>query len=391
MAISILTQPGSYQSVHGDLLYVAYEATKANDPVTYPDYRYLADIYAGSEYVARLKAYPDPTNKMGVFNIGSIIRNYISPAFNPPAATFLVQTMGAGEFNVSGTVIFGEEYGFTQYPATIAPVGNTFYGHYNGRLLGVATNLSAYYGKIASVRPDRTKMYRNANFHFIPYFQNASGMDVYIDLYTEDDVQLSSSFINLAPADTTMNMINIAEAAIIAFNPGGFTNAAYMTINFSNNSNRLLTVDLICEPKYTTYSIHFLNRFGGFETKDFTKVSRKTLDIEKKDFGKLPYTVDGSGVVSYFNANNVYNETRSVYASQYKERMTLNTDILSDAEYTWLADLVLSPMIYLEMDGYHIPIVISRNNYEFKKVINDKLTNLTIDVEFGDQFNAQYR
>lgn len=101
--------------------------------------------------------------------------------------------------------------------------------------------------------------------------------------------------------------------------------------------------------------------------------------------------MNASGEVDYYNSNNVYNETRSVYASQYKEKMTLNTDILTDEEYDWLADLILSPMVFIEMNSYFIPCVIVRNNYEFKKVINDKLTNLTIDIEFGEQFNAQYR
>jgi hypothetical protein len=45
----------------------------------------------------------------------------------------------------------------------------------------------------------------------------------------------------------------------------------------------------------------------------------------------------------------------------------------------------------MESGGYFIPISITGNNYEYRKSINDKLTNLTINIEFGDQFNAQYR
>ncbi|HVX51246.1 MAG TPA: hypothetical protein VHB48_13855, partial [Chitinophagaceae bacterium] len=90
-------------------------------------------------------------------------------------------------------------------------------------------------------------------------------------------------------------------------------------------------------------------------------------------------------------AAKVYNETRSTYASQYTEKMTLNTDIITDEEYIWMADLVLSPLVYMETGGYFIPIAITATSYEYKKRINDKLTNLQIDIEFGDHFNTQYR
>ncbi len=71
--------------------------------------------------------------------------------------------------------------------------------------------------------------------------------------------------------------------------------------------------------------------------------------------------------------------------------MTLNSDLLTDAEYIWLQDLILSPMVYIEDSGYFFPCVITDNDYEPKKYINDDLSNLVINIEFGKQQNAQYR
>jgi hypothetical protein len=53
------------------------------------------------------------------------------------------------------------------------------------------------------------------------------------------------------------------------------------------------------------------------------------------------------------------------------------------------SDLILSPMVFIEDGGYFFPCVISDSNYEPKKFINDDLTNLTMNVEFGKQLNAQ--
>jgi hypothetical protein len=186
-----------------------------------------------------------------------------------------------------------------------------------------------------------------------------------------------------------LHIINASKAAINGVNPGMINDSIkYYTVKVGTD---LYQFNLECEPVYQVYTLHFLNKYGGFESKDFSKVSRKTIDIEKKDFGKLPYTVDASGAVSYKSSNNVYNESRSVYSSQYKEKMVLNTDNLTDQEYAWLGELILSPMVYMEDAGYFYPVVISESSYEPKKNVNDDITNLTINIEFGEQLNAQFR
>jgi hypothetical protein len=190
--------------------------------------------------------------------------------------------------------------------------------------------------------------------------------------------------------NTALQVLNVSPGLINTLTPGFIDSATeYYTVQIGLTS--LFRFDLACEARYEVYRVHFLNKFGGFETRNFSKVSRNKIEINKSSFGKLPYTIDASGNVVYYNSNNVYNETTSVYASQYGEGLTLNTDILTDDEYTWLGDLILSPLVYVEREGYFLPANITDTNYEFKKQVNDKLTNLTIEIKFGDQFNAQYR
>ena len=45
MAIVINNTPVDYSSAHGDLVYTVYESVKANDPTTYPNYKYICDVY----------------------------------------------------------------------------------------------------------------------------------------------------------------------------------------------------------------------------------------------------------------------------------------------------------------------------------------------------------
>lgn len=413
MAITIQHAPGTYYSVHGDILFVVCDIVKASDPDTYPDYRYICDVYVGSEMVARLKAYPKPDNKMGVFNIANIIRNYVGAVFNPVSLVLRAQEMGSEEFNIDATMKFGEEYGFTLYSNITVDSERKYFNNYNGRLLSQATSLISKVNKPLSLRPYHTvidflptsagtPVYTGNKNNFVPFLPNSTDdVTLRIKSYTEGDVLIDSKDATYIPsAANTLQLYNLSPAAINAAFPGLVNPAvaSYYTVQFVSDAiaiEDIMRFNLVCEPKYEVFTLHFLNRFGGFESRDFTKVSRKTIDVEKQEFGKLGYVLDSSGIVTTKNENNVLHDTRSVYSTQFKEKMVLNTDILTDDEYTWLGDLILSPMVYIEIvEGgvtYFVPCSIVSNNYEFKKVINDQLTNLTINIEFGDQFNAQYR
>lgn len=511
MAIVLNSNPGTYYSAHGDLIFVVYEAVKAVDPITYPDYKYVCDVYIGATLVARIKKFPQPDNKRGVFPVGDIIRGYVSAIFNPVSTTLRSQELGLGEFFINATMKFGEEYSFTLTSNLTVDAARKYFNHYNGRLIGQNTTLEDYLDKVVSVRPYAIGINLADNFTFIPYFPSttnpititvikygqivpasavtiewgysasdpydgdltntvfqfagsyASGVNTFDLNFTLDDKYLivkepatqpvktdwsntafnfgtfpdsvfrepeiaggyryyvsripvvlddttySITFSNGNPnpvtigvstgtytaditpsAALTLQIFNVSPGLLNILTPGFIdSDVTYYTVQFGATS--LYRFDMVCEPRYEIHRLHFLNRFGGFETRNFSKVSRKNLKIDKADFGKLPYTIDSNGAVSYHNANNVYNETTSVYSSQYSEKLTLNTDILSDEEYAWLQDLILSPLVYIEQEGYFISIGITANNYELKKQINDKLTNLTIDIEFGDKLNTQFR
>lgn len=258
-----------------------------------------------------------------------------------------------------------------------------FFNHYNGRLIGANTNLSTYADKPATTRP--TTKITGFGRLFLPYFPTTTTL-VTATVTNNFGTIISPTFTPSNAFD--MQQLDVSPTALNAAYPGFInTSVTYYTVAIGGVTTRF---DIVCESKYEVYNLHFLNKWGGMESREFTKVSRKVIDIKKAEFGKLPYNIDASGNVSYYSGV-VYNDTRSVYSSQYKEKLSLNTDILNDAEYTWLGDLIVSPMVYVEMSGYLIPCVITANNYEFRKQINDRLTNLTVDIEFGDMFNTQFR
>ncbi len=352
----------------------------------YTDYKYILDIFINAVQVATIKRIPQPDNLMGVFNIGDIVRSYLNEVFNPVAASLRAQQAGPGEWNVSVTCEFGEEFNFTEYHNELTDSARVYFNHYNGRYLGSLTDLAAFTNKVVTSRPLANNVNRNDTFCFLSYFPSAGGsFNVVTKPYAGGVLQATNTTAFSPTAANYLQIFNIAPSLI-----GGLNSATtYYTVQI--NGGNIYTFNLTCEAIYTNYTIHFLNKYGGFESRDFSKVSRKTVSIAKADFGKLPYTVDASGNVSYANSNNVVNQTRSVYSSQFKEKMTLNTDILTDEEYSWLGELFLSTLVYIQLDGYFVSVAIVSTNYEYKKRVNDKLTNIQMEIEYGEEFNAQYR
>ena len=379
MSIVLNTTPGSYYSAHDNLLFVAYEATKATDNATYPDYKYVCDVYIGSTFAVRLKTFPQPDNFRAIFDIGRIVRNYVGTVLNPTLGQIRAQQFGSGRYYVDVTCKFGEDYDNTLYTNLTVDSARRYYNHYNGRQVGTLTTLTPFTNKILSNGPNTRYVELEDTCVFLPYFPSASG---------NVTLTVSGNDYTFAVTADTVEQLNVSPVAVNAQFPGLITAATESyTVTMGG---RTITYRLTCNGKYENRWVHFLNKLGAYESFPFALVSRTSYDIERKSFGQLPYTVGNDGSVSY-RSGIIYNELDKVYDSRFEEKLRLNTDILTDQEHAWLSELVFSPEVYVQESGYLIPVRITGNNYVPGKYVNDGLTNLEIEVQFGKMFNTQAR
>ena len=173
MSYTIQATPPDLSSVHGDLIYTVAYPEHTADPVTYTNYKFVGDLYINSVLVSRIKKIPNPETNIGIFNIGQIVRNYVSTVFNPTAGDIRSQVLSDGEFRVSVEMKFGEEYAYTMYTNLVTDSTRTFFNNYNGRLSGILTSLDGYENKPLTTRPTATKLRCDSSFNF-PVLQNAS-------------------------------------------------------------------------------------------------------------------------------------------------------------------------------------------------------------------------
>jgi hypothetical protein len=201
-------------------------------------------------------------------------------------------------------------------------------------------------------------------------------------------------------ASNQMNQFNVSPQAIN--NEIGSSiitsNTKYYQVYFTLKDTDCNTITLAtkrfyiyCEPRYTPLTLVWLNKQGGYDSYDFSKVSKKAYDIEKKTYTQLNYKINSStGVMSYYNQTTL-NDNMVTYSGTFKERLVANTDIIDEATYAWLGELVNSPAIYLQSGTYFIPMIIKNTSFDFKTKVVDRQFNLQLNLEYGDVLNVQYR
>jgi hypothetical protein len=275
-----------------------------------------------------------------------------------------------------------EEYGGTIGAVVLTDSARVFYNHYNGRIDDV-TKLGNYTNKPLTVRRVVIEMPFETNRYFVPYFALGTGS---FNVVVTNGTTVNTKSITPTGVNSLISL-NISPAAINAEYAGIITSATETyTVAVGGVT---FTVKLICRGLYKNYWVHFLNRWGGYETMLFNKVSRKTYQIERKKWQQAAYRVDGAGVVTY-KKGVVMHAQQTAYAGRFTEKLRLSTDWIYDSEYEWLIDLAASTVMYLDDNTAIYPAIQADDGYEVKENIVDSLTNLTITVEFGTSYKTQY-
>lgn len=390
MAIVIETAPPTNASVNNEMLFVVFESVKTADPVTYPDYRYVADIYVDEVFVAREIVRPEPLYKRGVLDISKILQSSATYGFS--AASNSVDYYPGINYRVK----FGEEYAYTTYTnLTVDSARIAFEAYKPKAFLSNSTTLFSSQGGIISNMPSTVYVNRSQPWELLPFYWNVSGtpgLGYFHNLRDE-----AGNIIQQTLLDPSGGLLAANRIRQFNIGTGAISNAAgvYATINIPITGALIQTIRYIDDCRFTPRTLVWLNPYGAYDSQSFGLVNKKTIAIEKKSFQQLDYRINPSGVVSYQSNNVMYGSKRG-YATTAQTKLNLTSHLLNDAEYKWLSELFLSPEVYIymngsesEVDGYFLPVTITQNNYDYNTYKNSRLTPLKFEIEYSDHFNAQ--
>ena len=147
----------------------------------------------------------------------------------------------------------------------------------------------------------------------------------------------------------------------------------FISSTYSRTKAYTYTIDN-CE-RYDQLRVFFRNMYGGVDGYTFTRKNRQRVDVQRQTYG--------------YN-NSVYGDDQfdKQWSVTYRDTYNLQSDWLSDAEFSWLQEMVYSPECWIELSGALVPVVVQTNTYNVMKRINDRLQAITVDVQVGYENTA---
>jgi hypothetical protein len=386
MSITLIN-PSGYPSAQDNLWSIAYSSNSGQ-----VDFKYVFDVYVNGVQLVRTKVFPEPSNGRGYFDAMPIVSNEITYGwFNPVSIDNGMKLTQNNDLNQKTYQLrVGEDYSGTTYLNLVS--GNVTVYNYSAPLFKRRQiNIGQKLNNWLTNRPLKIKA-KTTDKIFIPLFAQGSDFNPTFKSYNANNQLIGTVTDNAYFTSNAYNQLDIGVQAIKKyFNYYGLTDiltsaTAYYTMQFERSSESwlsdILRVNIDCNPMYTPINLYFINAFGMFDTARFDLASRLTMDVERKTFQQRDYTFNNT-TVDYYNSQNVYNESKINYGSKTNHSYKLTMNYPSDAEYIWLAELIVSPQIYAEIDGNYYPVSIKANNYEYSTYTNNKLKVLEIDIELN--------
>jgi hypothetical protein len=424
MAITGVTyEPQDYRTVYNPIEYVA----TSNQTAT-ARFKYLFDVYDGATLLGRLKVPADP-NGYGRSNIQGICESYLTTNLGNIDTT----TTGRGfTDNIKSykefTVKIGEEYEvggvLVPDPDQVIKTVITFNGslpNYRGDVLNFydwqTNNYYLNYTDNAINRKwltnapkgsganksDNQKVQITDEGWLYFLLDHATDPIEFADItaYDSSGAIVSINSITNAIGSTSIKMLKIPFAPNTINNiiPSDFVGTITQPIITSSVTSYKIILktssaqvseeiwfNIDSECRYEVRRLEFLNSLGGFDAFNFTKVSRRTEQIERSFYKQNPDNMS-SGVIDY----NISDRQKVQYYTKSMPKMKLTSDWVDVATFNWLLEMIESPEVYLYENGQRVAIQNIEGNWEEKRSDTDSVFNLEVTLEFGmDNYRQRY-
>jgi len=389
MSISIISSLPSLLPVgNSDVVVVSSDNTAS------ANFRYVCDV-SGSVSSARLKCDKLPTTNHGFFGVSKVVETLIAPKV--PQLTSGWQD---GGYAVNTNLTFREEYGS---PPTVATGGTASTSliawqaafrqqdYASFQPSGYQANTVSGATVTVSNRPSAYTM-ASGQHDFLGFLIKAGSTPkaeiTYNDssgasarMFTVTGNSNLSNYFNLGPLglyNLTSAQTSDSIAGTVKFPPADATYTVRLILDDAaadkdRTATYTITIDN-CE-RYDDLQVFFRNMFGGIDSYTFTRMNRQRVDVDRKTYG---YNASVYG-------DDVYDKQWSV---TYRDTYTLTSDWLTDAQFTWLQEMIYSPECWLLLNSALVPVIVQTNSYNIRKRVVDKLQQISVDVRVGYENTA---
>ena len=358
------------------------------------NFRYVCDV-SGSLSSARLKCDKLPTTNNGFFGVSKVVETLIAPKI--PQLTSGWQD---GGYAVNTNLTFREEFGS---PPTVATGGTESasliawqaafrqqdYAAYSPS--GYQANTIAGATVTVSNRPTSYTL-ASADHDFLGFLIKAGSTPV-AEIQYNDTSGASARVFTVTGSSNISNYFNMGALGLYNLTAGQTSDSDDGSVLFplvgasytvrlilddaADDKDRTPTYTITIDncQRYNDLRVFFRNMYGGVDGYTFTRMNRQRVDVDRKTYG---YNASVYG-------DDVYDKQWSV---TYRDTYTLNSDWLTDAEFTWLQEMIYASECWIQLGTQLVPVVVQTNTYNVRKRVVDKLQQISLDVQVGYENTA---
>ena len=176
---------------------------------------------------------------------------------------------------------------------------------------------------------------------------------------------------------------------------------SYYTVNLINILNvdisEIVTININCATLkgFEPIRLTWLNQWGVWDYYTFTMKSTKMISTKGSSYQQL----EGTWNESIYHPSG-YRGGKKAFRVNATEKISMNTDFVSEAEAVWFEELINSPEVYI-LDGfqtdptnpllstYVTPARLTTSSFTKKTIANDKLIQYTFEVEKSKTLRTQ--
>ena len=230
---------------------------------------------------------------------------------------------------------------------------------------------------------------------FLGVISNDVSLELDIRLFDSANVLIVASlgnaitFQQLTVIDASPTTID-ANTAITA---GNFASAAYYTIRTNatgsgayNGRSEVFTIyiDTECQ-RYPSTRLHWLNKFGVWDSFTFTLVSTHSTKVEANRYEREKGIWDDEDYIYP-----LYQGEATTFSKRAEDILTLNSDWIKEDVQQWLVrELYESPSVYMESDGEFEPVNVTNATYKLKVNRRDGLIQEQVEIQRTYSYNSQ--
>jgi len=396
MAITFHTQPQAFTPGSNPVVW-----TFSSDETAQPNFSYIVEVYVN----AILHSTHQVFQQNGIyakFNASEIARGLLS---SPLITDGTLVTLYSSAFDLVNIKVY-EQYGTP--PAIEANATSDSKYVFNAALrhqdfvnwdyldYNVATTNPLTAISYLTSWPRSRKYLCGLNEKvFLGVICNDIALKVNVRLYNAANTQIASSLANTIIL-SALTVLDASPQTLIdntSLTSGDFTTCVYYTVR--TNASGIgaypgttevfsIYIDTECQ-RYPSRRLHWLNKFGVWDSFTFDLVSTDSTKVEGNRYEKEKGVWNNEDYVYP-----LYQGEATTFSKRAEDTLTLNSDWIKEDVQQWLVrELYESPKVYLESDGNFEPVNVTNASYKLKVSRRDGLIQELVEIQRTYSFNSQ--